>query len=86
MQQMANIGISVIILFGFVLTYYWAIKMINVSKAAVMLLLSPGITLVIGVTILREPAPLQQLIVSAILSIVNFWRRKLWLKKLYLLK
>lgn len=59
--QLANIVISTALLFGYVLFYYASLRYINVSKAAVLLLLAPVITLAIGVTMLGEPAPLLQL-------------------------
>jgi drug/metabolite transporter (DMT)-like permease len=58
--QLVNIGISTTLLFCYVLTYYWALKLINVSKAAVLLLVAPVISLAIGMS-LGEPAPLIQL-------------------------
>src|SRR3989344_1855540 len=67
--QWMYILISTLILFGYVLTYYWAIRYINVSKAASILLISPVITLIAGMFLLGEPAPLLQLIGSAIILI-----------------
>ncbi len=66
-QQMTNISISIILLFAYVFFYYWSLKLINVSKAAVMLLLAPVVSLLIGVMFLGEPAPLMQLVGSAII-------------------
>ena len=67
--QWMYILISTLMLFGYVLTYYWAIRYINVSKAASILLISPIITLIAGMFLLGEPAPLLQLIGSAIILI-----------------
>ncbi len=67
--QIMNIGISVFMLFLYVLFYYWALRYINVSKAAVLLLLAPVVTLVLGITFLGEPAPMMQLAGSAIILI-----------------
>ena len=67
--QWMYILISTLMLFGYVLTYYWAIRYINVSKAASILLISPVITLIAGMFLLGEPAPLLQLIGSAIILI-----------------
>lgn len=53
------------LLFGYVLTYYWSIKKINVSKASTILLLAPVVTLLLGVVYYGEPAPLMQLVGSA---------------------
>lgn len=65
--QIRNLLISTSILFGYVFCWYWSIKLINVSKAATLLLLSPVITLIIGVLWLGEPAPLLQLVGSALI-------------------
>ena len=67
--QWLYILISTLILFGYVLTYYWGIKCINVSKGASILIISPVITLVLGVIFLGEPAPLMQVIGSVIILI-----------------
>ncbi len=60
---------STALLFLYVLTFYWSIKNINVSKAATILLIAPVITLVFGVAVLHEPAPVWQLIGSALILI-----------------
>ena len=67
--QWLFITTSTIILFGYVLTYYWGLKYINVSKAATILILSPVITLLLGIIFLGEPAPIIQLIGSALILI-----------------
>jgi drug/metabolite transporter (DMT)-like permease len=69
LQQMANIGISTLVLFGYVLFWYWSLKMINVSKASILLLISPVISLAVGALILSEPVPILQLVGSAIILI-----------------
>jgi len=61
-SQILNISISTLVLFGYVLFWYWSIKMINVSKASSLLLLSPAISLFLGTMIMGEPIPLMQLI------------------------
>jgi drug/metabolite transporter (DMT)-like permease len=68
-QQTINIGISTILLFAYVFFYYWSLRLINVSKAAVMLLLAPVVSLVLGIVFLHEPAPLTQLAGSAVILI-----------------
>lgn len=68
-QQVINIGISTVILFGYVFCWYYSIRFINVSKASTILLLAPVVSLVLGVAVLAEPAPLLQLIGSAIILI-----------------
>jgi drug/metabolite transporter (DMT)-like permease len=69
LQQMANIGISTLVLFGYVLFWYWSLKMINVSKASMLLLMSPVISLAVGALLLREPVPALQLVGSALIMI-----------------
>jgi len=66
-QQLGNILISTGLLFGYVFCYYWSIKLINVSKAAALLLIAPVITLLIGVYIFGEPLPLFQRIGSMLI-------------------
>lgn len=68
-QQLVNIGISTVILFGYVFFWYWSLKLINVSKASTLLLISPVISLLIGMIVLREPAPLIQIAGSALILI-----------------
>lgn len=68
-QQILYISISTFLLFFYVLTYYASLRYINVSKAASILMISPIITLFLGVFILNEPAPLLQLIGSAIILV-----------------
>ncbi|MEM5812395.1 MAG: DMT family transporter [Candidatus Aenigmatarchaeota archaeon] len=65
--QIQNVLISTGVLFCYVFCYYWSIKLINVSKASTLLLLSPVITLFIGVLVFGEPTPLLQLIGSALI-------------------
>ncbi|MFH1289999.1 MAG: DMT family transporter [Nanoarchaeota archaeon] len=68
-MQWFYIILSTIILFGYILTYYWSIRYINVSKAATTLLLSPVITLVLGWVFLGEPMPALQLAGSALILV-----------------
>jgi drug/metabolite transporter (DMT)-like permease len=68
-QQLLNIAVSTAILFGYVFCWYWSIKLINVSKASTILLLAPVISLVFGVILLGEPAPVMQLVGSALILI-----------------
>ncbi len=68
-QQIINIAISTAILFGYVFSWYWSIKLINVSKASTILLLSPVISLIFGVIIFNEPVPLLQTLGSALILI-----------------
>jgi len=57
------------LLFTYVLTFYWSIKYINVSKATTILLLAPVITLILGSMVLHEPAPAWQIVGSALILI-----------------
>lgn len=66
-SQWIKLIASAILLFGYVLTFYWSIKYISVSKAATLLLLAPIITLILGIIILKEPVPILQLIGSALI-------------------
>lgn len=72
-HQIFNLLASTTILFGYVFFYYWSIKNINASKASTILLLSPVITLILGVTFLGEPAPILQLLGSALILIGAFF-------------
>jgi drug/metabolite transporter (DMT)-like permease len=66
-EQLVNVLISTGLLFGYVFCYYWSIKLINVSKASILLLLAPVITLFIGVYAFGEPLPWLQRIGSVII-------------------
>ncbi len=66
-QQWMSIFISTSILFCYVLFWYWSIKYINVSKAAVLLLLAPVVSLILGVVWFGEPVPPVQLLGSALI-------------------
>ncbi|MFH1978336.1 MAG: DMT family transporter [Candidatus Aenigmatarchaeota archaeon] len=70
--QIINLFISTAILFGYILTFYWSLKYINISKAATILLIAPVITLILGVGFLAEPAPILQLVGSAVILIGAF--------------
>jgi drug/metabolite transporter (DMT)-like permease len=67
--QIINILVSTAILFGYVFCWYWSIKLINVSKASVILLLAPVVSIIFGVLMLNEPIPPMQLVGSAIILI-----------------
>ncbi|HKZ45659.1 MAG TPA: DMT family transporter [archaeon] len=68
-QQILSISISIAVLFGFVLSWYWSIKLINVSKASTLLLLSPVISLFFGILFFNEPTPFDQILGSALILI-----------------
>ena len=58
--QWTSILASTAILFAYVLFWFWSIRMINVSKAASLLLIAPVISLSAGAAFLGEPVPLLQ--------------------------
>jgi drug/metabolite transporter (DMT)-like permease len=68
-EQWTNILISTGLLFGYVFFWYWSIKKINVSKATTLLLLSPVVSLILGILMFSEPLPLFQLIGSALILV-----------------
>jgi len=68
-NQILYIAISAFLLLLYVLTYYWGLRYINLSKASVLLLISPVITLVLGITYLHEPVYYNQLLGSALILI-----------------
>lgn len=68
-QQWNNIFVSVVILFGYVLFWYWSIRYINVSKASVLLLLAPVVSLILGAWWLGEPFTNVQLLGSVLILI-----------------
>jgi drug/metabolite transporter (DMT)-like permease len=65
MQQWINILISTALLFGYVLFWYWSIRMINVSKASALFLISPVIALIASIIIFGEQPQAIQLVGSA---------------------
>ena len=75
-QQWIYIVTSTIILFFYILTFYWGIRYINVSKAAPILLISPIITLILGAVFLGEPYPAMQLLGSGIIIIGAYFISK----------
>ncbi|MBU2576500.1 MAG: DMT family transporter [Nanoarchaeota archaeon] len=77
-QQILYITISGALLFLYVLTWYWGLKYINLSKAAIMLLVAPVITLVLGVIFLGETILMLQAIGSLLILIGAF--EVIWIK------
>jgi drug/metabolite transporter (DMT)-like permease len=71
-QQLGNVLVSTGLLFGYVFCYYCSIKLINISKAASLLLIAPVITLLIGIYIFGEPLPLFQRIGSMLILACAF--------------
>lgn len=66
-QQLIYIAVSGSFLFLYVLTWYWGLKYINLSKAATILLLAPVVSLFFGVLWLGEAVSPSQLIGSALI-------------------
>jgi len=60
-KQIINLLVSTFILLGYVYCWYSSIKLINVSKATTILLISPVISMILGVVIFSEPTPLLQI-------------------------
>ena len=71
-QQLVYILVSGGLLFLYVLTYYLGLKHINLSKASTILLLSPVISLVLGMIWLNEKVLMLQLIGSLLILIGAF--------------
>jgi len=67
LSQWINILISTAILFGYVFCWFYSLKYLKASKASSYLLIAPVISLILGVAVLSEPAPLWQLIGSALI-------------------
>ncbi|MBR9706396.1 EamA family transporter [Candidatus Pacearchaeota archaeon] len=68
-QQISYIAISATLLLLYVLTWYWGLKYINLSKASTILLLSPVISLILGMIWLSETVLIPQLIGSILILI-----------------
>ena len=68
-QQSAGIIISSAFLFAYILLWYSAIKLINVSKAVLFLLLAPVISAWAGVVWFGEPLPPIQILGSALILV-----------------
>ncbi len=66
-SQIFNLLASTAILAGYVLTYYWSLKFINLSKAATILLLAPVITLALSMAFMGEQPPMLQIAGSALI-------------------
>jgi len=66
-QQMLYVLISATFLFCYVLTWYLGLKYINLSKASTILLISPVISLLLGILWLNETIMIAQIIGSALI-------------------
>jgi len=76
-DQILKIAVSGTFLFCYVLTWYWGLKYINLSKAATILLLSPVISLFLGSFWLGEEILLLQAIGSALILVGAYFVIKL---------
>lgn len=69
LQQWNNVFVSTIVLFGYVLFWYWSLRHINVSKASILLLIAPVVSVIVGNVWLHEPLPATQLLGGALILI-----------------
>lgn len=72
-QQWLYILVSGFLLLMYVLTFYWGLKYINLSKASTILLLAPVLTLFFATNLLGEKATTTQLIGSVIILIGSYF-------------
>ena len=72
-RQFLYIVVSGGLLFGYVLTWYWGLKHINLSKASSILLLAPVISLVLGFAWLGEQVFVLQIIGSILILVGAFF-------------
>lgn len=68
-NQLVYIGVSTLFLTGYVLTWYWGLRYINLSKASTVLLISPTISLSLGYHWLGETVLIPQLFGSIIILV-----------------
>jgi len=68
-EQVVYILISGGLLFGYVLTWYWGLKYINLSKASTILLLAPVISLVLAFAWLGESVYFLQVVGSVLILV-----------------
>lgn len=71
-QQITYIIISGALLFLYVLTWYWGLNYINLSKASTILLIAPVISLVLSIIYLNEKIFILQIIGSILILIGAF--------------
>lgn len=71
-KQIVYIIISTLLLFLYVLFWYWGLKFINLSKASIILLIAPLISLILGHIWLNEKIFELQLFGSALILIGAF--------------
>jgi len=68
-DQIIKIVVSGLMLFAYVLTWYWGLKYVNLSKAATILLLAPVISLFLGMVWLGESLGVLQVVGSVLILI-----------------
>lgn len=68
-QKWTNIMISTALLFAYVFFWYWSIKNINVSKATMLFLLAPVISLIVSILIFNEQPQALQLVGAAVILV-----------------
>ncbi|MCX8178616.1 MAG: DMT family transporter [Candidatus Aenigmarchaeota archaeon] len=74
--QVRNIIISTLILFSYVFFWYSSIRLINVSKATTFLLISPVISLLLGMILLNEDFTYLQLFGSFLILVGSYFSIK----------
>ncbi|MEM5877878.1 MAG: DMT family transporter [Candidatus Aenigmatarchaeota archaeon] len=74
--QIRNIMLSTLILFSYVFFWYSSIRLINVSKATTFLLISPVISLLLGMILLNEDFTYLQLFGSFLILIGSYFSIK----------
>jgi len=60
-SQILGLLTSTVILFSYVYCWYSAVKLISLSKAATILMISPVISMILGILMFNEPTPIFQL-------------------------
>ncbi len=70
--QIISLLVSTGILFCYVYCWYSSVKLINVSKAATILLLSPVISMILGILMFGEPTPILQLVGSVLILLGGY--------------
>ncbi|MBU5689610.1 MAG: DMT family transporter [Candidatus Aenigmatarchaeota archaeon] len=74
--QVRNILISTLTLFSYVFFWYSSIRLINVSKATTFLLISPVISLLLGIILLNEDFTYLQLFGSFLILVGSYFSIK----------
>jgi len=72
LAQVLSLLASTGILFCYVFCWYSAIKLINISKAATILLIAPVISMILGILMFEEPTPILQLAGSVLILLGGY--------------